>query len=240
LPPQTWAAFRAGTLGVGGFVPRFIAGTNRLSNHAFGMALDIDPKWNPHIKGKGDIAAFQQATGTDLGKRLFEGSEPATETQRRLDEISRLLQPWLAQWLPLYEPLVDAKSRARKARTAEERAEARRTAADLQNDIDKNPAAGDLRALDTLVRNHGIDEVRLWQRGFATIDPDVIEVFRQVGAMYQARWGAEYEASKDVMHLELNPGLVLPNAAGPARPTDLRDIVPVAEQAAPPPRRRRR
>jgi hypothetical protein len=240
LPPQTRAAFLAGTLGVGGFVPRFIGGTSRLSNHAFGLALDVDPRWNPHLKGEGDIAAIKRATGADLGKRLFEGSEPAAETQRRLDEIARLLQPWLTQWLPLYEPLVEAKRRARTARTAKERAEGKRTAANLQNDIDKNPASVDLRAVDTLVRNHGIDEVRAWTRGFATVDPDVIEVFRQVGTRYEARWGAEYAASKDVMHLELNPGLVLPNAAGRARPTDLHDVVPLSEPVVPPPRRRRR
>jgi hypothetical protein len=242
LPEKTKAAFSAGTTGVGGFVPRFIAGTNRLSNHAFGMALDIDPKWNPHIKGKGDVAAFKQATGAELGERFFLGSEPATETQRRLGEVSERLKPWLAHWLPLYEPLVEAKERARHARTAKERAESQKVAAELQNDIDKNPASADLRALDIMVRNHGIAEVRAWQRGISTIDPNVIEMFRRLGYSYGARWGAEYEQSKDVMHLELLAPVALPKASGPARSMDMLDVVPdpAAIETAQPKRRRRR
>ena len=34
-----------------GFNPRYIAGTNRLSNHALGIAIDINPMQNPYIKG---------------------------------------------------------------------------------------------------------------------------------------------------------------------------------------------
>lgn len=30
---------------------RMIAGTNRLSNHSFGLAIDINPRQNPYIKG---------------------------------------------------------------------------------------------------------------------------------------------------------------------------------------------
>ena len=242
LPEKTKAAFAADTLGVGGFVPRFIEDTSRLSNHAFGMALDIDPRWNPHIKGESDIAAFKQATGVELGERFFYGSEPAEETQRRLEEVSERLKTWLAYWLPLYEPLVEAKERARKGRTAKERAEARKVAADLQRDINQNPAAADLRALDTMVKNHGVAVVRGWQHGIGTIDPRVIDMFKQLGYGYGARSGNEYEKSKDIMHIELLPPLVLPKAAGPERPMDMLDVVPdpAAIEPAKPKRRRRR
>jgi hypothetical protein len=142
-----------------------------------------------------------------------------------LDGMTKQLRPWLAHWLPLYEPLVDA--RARRAGTAADRAVAQKAATDLQNEIGKNPASTDLRALDTMVRNHGITEVRGWQREFSTIPPEVIDSFRDLGIQLGARSGSEYQGSKDLMHLELDPRLVLPGHAGPARPSDLRDVVPL-------------
>jgi len=35
---------------------RFIAGTNRLSNHSFGRAVDINPKWNPVVHKNGRLS----------------------------------------------------------------------------------------------------------------------------------------------------------------------------------------
>jgi len=35
---------------------RFISGTKRLSNHSFGRAVDINPKWNPVIYKNGKLA----------------------------------------------------------------------------------------------------------------------------------------------------------------------------------------
>ena len=35
-----------------GFNPRYIARTNRLSNHGLGRAIDINPMQNPYIKGE--------------------------------------------------------------------------------------------------------------------------------------------------------------------------------------------
>jgi len=239
LSPEVIRAFAAGTLQVGGFVPRFIAGTGQLSNHAFGLALDIDPDRNPHLKGEGDLAAFERAVGVDLGERFFAGSEPARETQTRLDEISLRLRAWLAIWLPQYEALLDARQRSQRG-SAKERAAASREAASLQRDIALNPAAADLRALDTLVRNHGIATVRSWQQGLGTIPPEVVDVFRQLGTEYGARRGTEYEKSKDLMHLELQAPIALPKAAGRPRPIDMLDVVPAPGSDLSKPQRRRR
>jgi uncharacterized protein (DUF4415 family) len=226
LPEATKAGFAAGTLGVGGFVPRFIAGTDTLSNHAFGLALDIDPTWNPHVKGAGDVAAFRRATGADLGDLLFRGSESSQETRRRMAEVSELLKPWLATWLPVYQQYGDAADRARKARTQIERDTARREVAEMERDMNDNPASADLRALHTMVRNHTLATVRAWAvHGITTIDPDVIEAFREAGSDYQARWGAEYKGSKDMMHLELLAPVTLPAAGGRKRPADLSDLL---------------
>lgn len=239
LSPEVIRAFAAGTLKVGGFVPRFIAGTDRLSNHAFGLALDIDPVRNPHLKGKGDIAAFERATGVNLGERFFAGSEPAQETQARLDEVGLRLRAWLAIWLPEYDVLLDARTRSRHG-PARERAAASREAASLQREISLNPAAADLRALDTLVQNHGIATVRAWQQGLGTIPPEIVDVFRQLGMKYGARWGTEYEKSKDIMHLELQAPVALPKAAGPHRPMNMLDRVPAPGSDVPKPKRPRR
>jgi hypothetical protein len=51
------------------FVPRRIAGTTRLSHHAFGRAVDINPAANPHIKHEHDIRVIRAVTGVDLGTR---------------------------------------------------------------------------------------------------------------------------------------------------------------------------
>ena len=39
-----------------GFNYRYIAGTKRLSNHSFGRAVDINPKWNPVIHKNGKLS----------------------------------------------------------------------------------------------------------------------------------------------------------------------------------------
>jgi hypothetical protein len=51
-----------------GFVPRKMRTRNRLSNHALGRAVDIDPKTNPHIYSKDEILVIREATGVDLGQ----------------------------------------------------------------------------------------------------------------------------------------------------------------------------
>jgi hypothetical protein len=164
LSVQIKARFAARTIGIGDFNPRFIAGTDKLSNHAFGLALDIDSRWNPHIKGSGDVHAFNRATGVDLGKRFFEGSETSRETERRLQEVSERLKPWLERWLPAYEEYVKTKEVSKRARTRAERKTAQQAAAEMRKDFRENPASADLRALDTLVTNHGIAEVRAWAK----------------------------------------------------------------------------
>ena len=224
LPAPIKTRFAAGTIGIGGFVPRVIAGTDRLSNHAFGLALDIDPRWNPHIKGSGDVDAFKRATGVDLSKRFFLGSEPSGETERRLQEISERLKPWLERWLPAYEEYLKTKEASTRARSRTERKSASQAAAQMREDFRENPASADLRALDTLVTNHGIAEVRAWaKRGIVSVDPDVVEMFRQLGYRLGARWGAEYQESKDVMHLELDAPIALAKPA--PRPGDLSDLL---------------
>ena len=63
---------------------RFIAGTDRLSNHAFGRAIDINPRLNPYIRG--DTIAPEGAT--------YDPAVPGTVT----DAIARLFTTRGWEW----------------------------------------------------------------------------------------------------------------------------------------------
>ncbi len=72
---------------------RKIAGTNRLSFHALGRAIDLDYESNPHIKSADDFLVIQAVTGLDLRRER----SPA-----RLHEASRQFQrdfneEWIAR-----------------------------------------------------------------------------------------------------------------------------------------------
>lgn len=51
------------------FNPRSIRGSKKLSKHALGRALDINPDTNPHIINKDDINVIYAVTGINLGRR---------------------------------------------------------------------------------------------------------------------------------------------------------------------------
>ena len=56
----------------------------------------------------------------------------------------------------------------------------------------------DLAALDTLIRIYSRPTVDTWRAyGIITIPPEVIESFLTIGQLNGARWGGEYERSKD-------------------------------------------
>ncbi len=54
---------------VGGFSPRTVRGTNRLSKHALGLAIDFDPKFNPYL-GRGDMRLVRKVTGMRIRRGL--------------------------------------------------------------------------------------------------------------------------------------------------------------------------
>jgi peptidoglycan hydrolase-like protein with peptidoglycan-binding domain len=62
---------------------RRIAGTGRLSFHALGQAIDLNPSGNPHITSPADFLVIQSVTGVDLRREV----SPA-----RLHEASRQFQ----------------------------------------------------------------------------------------------------------------------------------------------------
>lgn len=51
---------------------RTIAGTDQLSNHSLGLALDINPRYNPYVKEREGILAVSPENGADFADRSRE------------------------------------------------------------------------------------------------------------------------------------------------------------------------
>jgi hypothetical protein len=81
-------------------------------------------------------------------------------------------------------------------------------------------AKPDLAALQTLIDEYGIKTVQSWRAyGIVTIPKEIVKAFLRLGKKNGARWGGQYEDTKDIMHLELQwlgPGS-LSRPSGPGR-----------------------
>lgn len=210
--------------GAGGFVPRFIAGTTSLSNHAFGLAIDIDYVWNPHIKHPAVVAVIQDVTGYDFSKPFMQrdaGIQPAeiaSQTWLAQMDASRKLQEWLRKYLPIYNSSEAAELLGRKGK-GKASDKNKFLTKDLPPDqmvcqeIDA-PTQTELDKLSILDEHHGLRTINQWaQRGIQTIPLAFVVAMTQLGF----RWGSMYENSKDIMHFELLAGVVLP-AEDPKHP----------------------
>jgi hypothetical protein len=192
--------------GVGGFVPRYIAPkqghrqTAYLSNHAFGLAVDIDSDWNPHIKDQEVIDVLKEITGYDFGQVLVPKEKGIPEMDRiaqthaRVREASECLRAWLNRYLPLYE------AEKRKANTP--------------TSFLPDPAADPVcegpseqsKQIFRLLNYHKLAELKLWAaKGIETIPLELAAAMAKLGF----RWGGQYEHSKDIMHFELGSKDVL-------------------------------
>jgi len=183
---------------VGGFNPRFQRGSTELSNHAYGLAIDVDFYWNPQVRTPDQVRAFKQATGVDFSKPFFsESSQPPAALYLRLVRISDSLKKWLSATLLQYDQLVTQRDQYRK-----ERNRVREIAA-LDAELKNNP---DLAALGIMIHDYERRIVDAWKiYGIITIDKEIIDIFSRLGTREGARWGGEYRDTKDVMHLELLP-----------------------------------
>lgn len=170
-----------GIHGIGGFVPRFQAGTKVLSNHAFGLAIDLDPVVNPDINNKEEIAAIEEITGYNLGKDLEDFIPGVTPLDRvlqihaRLNDASKKLKVWLKE----------------TGKACEARDSSSPETAKQDNDE---------RLMGVLVKRRNAATLDAWERlGIQTIPVAFAAAMAQLGF----RWGGEYTRKKDVMHFEL-------------------------------------
>ena len=118
--PEAARQMATETYSLGGFVPRSIAGQDDLSNHAFGLALDIDPTWNPMVKGPRAVAALERATETRFGDWLFAASsvDALAQAYKRVAAASERLKAWLRRMLPLYDAEREMRADLAKAKGA--------------------------------------------------------------------------------------------------------------------------
>jgi hypothetical protein len=182
---------------IGGFVPRLIAGSDQLSQHAFGLAIDIDPTWNPQLKSPAVRKAFKQATGDDIGKWLYSASslDEVGQTYKRVQAMSDKLKVWLNDSIPKYEQLQEQRLAAQREKDGKDKLAA------IDKELANNP---DLAALKTLIDEYKMPTVQSWRvHGVITIPPVVISSFVRLGKGNGARWGGMYDNTKDNMHLEL-------------------------------------
>jgi hypothetical protein len=189
---------------VGGFVPRNIDTGGKkvvLSNHAFGLAIDIDAATNPQFRNTKVIALLKQITGFDFSQEFQPKDRDISEMDRAIriyslvGEASDRLRAWLVRYLPVYE----AETAARVCETPEGQ-----TIADLVK------AGVQLNVL------------KKWSReGIETIPMALAAAMATLGF----RWGASYRESKDIMHFELLAEKELPpdGTAGPVKETGLLD-----------------
>jgi hypothetical protein len=205
---------------VGGFVPRFQAlkkgqrGPAPLSNHALGLAIDIDFVSNPHIKEPAVIAVVRELTGVDFGKSLIQYStemppvERVKEIHRIASQASADVRAWLQRWLPLHLELEGRK----------------RVKASFPDAVTDSETEHNLGLLKTILKHHNLREVQAWKdSGIQSIPVELAAGLEALGF----RWGSTYERHKDAMHFELLPEKVLPTS-GKLRPVDevLRLIAP--------------
>lgn len=225
--------------GDGCFCPRFQAGSTKLSNHAFGMAIDIDHPENPRIinaSKKGTIIpllneAVKRQSGFDydfgsLFVERLENSRVLTNRQQLMlaygsaRKASEAIQEWLKQNLATYRTCLNEISKARGAKPG---TPAFINGQQAQMAIDKERDPQLLKLLDNQVEK-GVLE-RWAETGIVNLPIEL------VAALYVAfnwnplfRWGGGgFRHSKDFMHFELravidDAGSVRPGALTPDSP----------------------
>lgn len=227
LAAQVAATVRAG--GAGGFVPRRIAGSSELSNHAFGLAIDLAPGSNPHVV-RGLVPLLDEVVrreGVDysfgrpaLGKGEAKGvgrADQAMEIWIRAQAASDAVKAFLGREVPRWLEWKAALARQTVCEPGTP------DASDLEGD------AG-LALVDALVeatrqkgeRTPEGRTVRGWmEEGIQSLPLALVVALVTAGL----RWGQEYSESKDAMHFELL-GAIAPDA--PRRDPALRDLEALA------------
>ena len=204
--------------GVGGFVPRCIAPKQghanneaHLSNHAFGLAIDIDPAWNPHIKDKLVIDALKGAVGYDFGKPFVKDEkgipeiDKVAQTHLLAQAASRKVQEWLQKYLPVLDTVLEDERLTTPVPKGKQRPKPflssfRETAPECRElDVD---SALQVERLKTILRFHERKDLEQWAlHGIQSIPLALAAAMAEL----KLRWGTCYQDSKDMMHFEVYP-----------------------------------
>jgi hypothetical protein len=129
--PEALKVARDGITEIAGFVPRKQRGSvDALSNHAAGLAVDIDPDFNPDMaklqinKKKNaerveEILILKQITGYDFSRDALRGAngpEAVEKTWREQKAASDRLRLWLQTWMA-YDDYAKEQARLREQKT---------------------------------------------------------------------------------------------------------------------------
>jgi len=235
---------------VGGFVPRFIAhrqGQKRpspLSNHALGLAIDIDPSNNPHIKDHDVIVILNKiasATGIDYGKAIVQpaanvsAEDWAGQVHSKAQAASDLIKTWLQKYLPVYDEVVSRQALEQKLAKSKTPAEMDALLAQLSGGgVPATPKLSDdeveaVEKIKVLRKFHSADDLKTWSKhGIQTIPMLLAVALVKAGL----RWGQTYSDTKDAMHFELvvkGKAVVTPDSA----PRTFDELFPQSASVAP-------
>jgi LAS superfamily LD-carboxypeptidase LdcB len=168
------------------FVPRTIRGSKRISNHALGRAIDINPSTNPRIIGSAMIRVIKAVTGVDLGKTQEE------DAMRQASEVfkTKFDDSFIATQLDEIKSLRQQQTDLKASKSKDGRAVKKLTGRIKE----REKLVGDLRGLA--------------KKGFLDLPHDFVEALKSSGL----QWGGDYKSSKDYMHFELGP-MASPGAA---------------------------
>ncbi|HEY2947220.1 MAG TPA: M15 family metallopeptidase [Micromonosporaceae bacterium] len=199
---------------VNGFQPRVVENSQTLSNHAWGLALDVDATWNPYITDRQvmDVLRRHSSENLDIAKDVIDRSVPNTDKlDKRYEKLSRLskdIEEWLKTAVNTEHALSDAVEKAEEKRrlaaksndrTAIEKAE--QAVAKARHELADSQDAQDVRIL-ARHQQRDKDVLETWRTsGVLTLPLELIQKLRAHGF----GWGGEYENKKDFMHFELHP-----------------------------------
>lgn len=242
MPPEVQIAMRRAigdqVRDILGFQPRRIAGSDQLSHHAFGLAIDVDAVTNPHIKNKEVLAVLKEVTkgsqsapdGFDFGQRFIEPPKEGQETEvdyvalhAKAREASEVVRVWLEK----------AYGRRAQLRAGADlsRENIKRFEVELSKAKKTNAPASQIAEIEAKIKA-ARDELKEWQQAESD-DADLAKLkileryhgkdvrswaaygivtvpLELVVALQRVglTWGMQWKASKDVMHLELPLDLI--------------------------------
>jgi hypothetical protein len=202
----------------GGFVPRNIAGSDQISNHALGLALDLKPESNPRIATKLAIQELNSVVKEEGGMDFDFGELPGgpNASLEQIDAESRKASEavgcWIDEHLPKYKSLQE-----KIARGADEAKQARK-----EIEGDRN-----LKRLKIINDSFTVKQLEAWRKsGIYTLPFSLVISMHALASSHKYagigfRYGGNYNHSKDYMHFEIQYSKAIPPDSKRRSLTDL-------------------
>jgi hypothetical protein len=208
-PSPIWQPAKADILG---FQPRVVREGPKLSNHAFGLAIDINPAQNAIVDNPTEIRIIRDHTSQhiDLGKALNKAALPALVAE--VQQAAHDFQGWLKAAVPREQTLRQAREAAgenlRNALATGDQpaiASAQKAYDAAVAAYDNDPLVpADVAALRAIIGDTGISE---WEKnGFLNLPLALVDALSA-----RFTWGGAYVKLKDFMHFEIDVADVFGN-----------------------------